>query len=679
MTSKLLTRVQLEFLLKNNDKSIKLKKAEQTDRGSSFLPAFSLILVNDIVQHFVLCNKCQSIITYKKATGTGGLKKHLASCEKNTPSNTTQSTDAYIDFIILDARPFEIASGIGFKQFLQVIYNSGKSSSNTQSIDISDYLPHPTTVSRKIDKIYEFRKKQLISWCKALDSYTVVVDMWTEKYSGIHFCGVTVRATDSDFYLHNFCLCCKPYTLENQTALNIRKFIDELLLEYGLSLNTNSFIITDNEPKMIAALRGANRVGCSDHYINKILEHSFTLSKSGCVEVVQTFDVVKSLVANFRRSHRQINLSRKLQTYSSTRFSGAYYMMNVFNLTYNELIDTFSGSNYNDFESIDQDLLSHICDFLRVFDDVIKTLNDETQPTLHKVIPLRMALNNHCAPKADDSLSIIKLKEFLKEEIKMKWPIQSEHLLSTLIHPRLRDFCGNQSLKDQAIQLLQSAVVSPNSSFNTNSSTCDSSESSSIDKSMTSTKSNILSLCFDKPRAAKPPPDEVQLWLQGDFDSEIIDDDILSFWRRKKKEFPTIASIAQKVLAIPASNTSVERLFSSTKIMIGDSRTRLGSEKIDKLMFLRKNLTPLKHMFDLKNGSTTIMSKIKPNDAYEEDTNDSCGISKKIKATEEDEYDLISDDYESEKENLEAEIVLSFILINLVVFLAFFLLVLIQI
>ncbi|CAF4666746.1 unnamed protein product, partial [Rotaria sp. Silwood2] len=91
--------------------------------------------------------------------------------------------------------------------------------------------------------------------------------------------------------------------------------------------------------------------------------------------------------------------------------------------------------------------------------------------------------------------------------------------------------------------------------------------------------------------------------------------------------------------------------------MIGDSRTRLGSEKIDKLMFLRKNLTPLKHMFDLKNGSTTIMSKIKPNDAYEEDTNDSCGISKKIKATEEDEYDLISDDYESEKENLEAEIV----------------------
>jgi hypothetical protein len=120
---------------------------------------------------------------------------------------------------------------------------------------------------------------------------------------------------------------CKPYTLENQTAPNIRKFVDDLLAEYGLYLNTNSFIITDNEPKMIAALRGANRVGCSDHYINKVLEHSFTISTSGCVEVIQIFDLVQSLVANFRRCHRQIKLSRKLQTFSKTRFSGAYYML----------------------------------------------------------------------------------------------------------------------------------------------------------------------------------------------------------------------------------------------------------------------------------------------------------------------------------------------------------------
>ncbi|CAF4234931.1 unnamed protein product, partial [Rotaria socialis] len=335
------------------------------------------------------------------------------------------------------------------------------------------------------------------------------------------------RATDSDLYLHSFCLCCKPYTLENQTAPNVRNFVYELLLEYGLSLNTNSFIVTDNEPKMIAALRDANRVGSqvvhsynriqsdlkigcigsymkidkiqqipsdsgpifgslgsesdivrsyptlgsdapkNDHYINKILEHSFTVSKSRCVEVVETFDIIKSLVANFRRSHRQLKLSRELQTFSSTRFSEVYYMMNVFNLIYNELVDIFSDSHYDNFESIDKDLLSHICNFLQVLEKAITTLSDETQSTLNKVY------------------------HYEKKEIDTHWPIQSEHLLSTLIHPRLRDFCGNQSLKDQAIQLLQSAVVPSNNSSNVNSLTCDLSASSSVDKSTTPVKANI--------------------------------------------------------------------------------------------------------------------------------------------------------------------------------------------
>ena len=79
-----------------------------------------------------------------------------------------------------------------------------------------------------------------------------------------------------------------------------------MLFEYGLSLNQNTFITTDNEPKMAAALRDANRIGCADHYVNKILEHSFTISNSNCTEAIRVFDAVKSLVANFRRSHRQI-------------------------------------------------------------------------------------------------------------------------------------------------------------------------------------------------------------------------------------------------------------------------------------------------------------------------------------------------------------------------------------
>ncbi|CAF4726341.1 unnamed protein product, partial [Rotaria sp. Silwood2] len=40
-------------------------------------------------------------------------------------------------------------------------------------------------------------------------------------------------------------------------------------------------------------------------------------------------------------------------------------------------------------------------------------------------------------------------------------------------------------------------------------------------------------------------------------------DDIISFWKQHKQSFPLIASIARDILAIPASNTSVEKQFSA--------------------------------------------------------------------------------------------------------------------
>ena len=64
MVSKYLTRNELERLLKVNDSSIKLKQVEQNDRAWSFWPNFNLVFVNEIVQNFAQCNKCQTIIVY---------------------------------------------------------------------------------------------------------------------------------------------------------------------------------------------------------------------------------------------------------------------------------------------------------------------------------------------------------------------------------------------------------------------------------------------------------------------------------------------------------------------------------------------------------------------------------------------------------------------------------------
>ena len=143
-----------------------MKQTEQTDRASSFWPQFNLICVNNIVQNFVICNKCRAIIAYRTATGTGGLKKHSTSCQKTSskPSQSAITTyygkkpaivpeklkkqvaDACVDFILLDSRPFKVVTGVGFRRLLDIVYNAGKYSANLGLLDFSDVLPHPTTV-----------------------------------------------------------------------------------------------------------------------------------------------------------------------------------------------------------------------------------------------------------------------------------------------------------------------------------------------------------------------------------------------------------------------------------------------------------------------------------------------------------------------------------------------------
>jgi hypothetical protein len=69
------------------------------------------------------------------------------------------------------------------------------------------------------------------------------------------------------------------------------------------------------------------------------------------------------------------------------------------------------------------------------------------------------------------------------------------------------------------------------------------------------------------------------------------------FWKRQQIFFPVLYSIARQILIIPATNTAVERLFSASGNTVTHTRTRLSAEKVDKLMFIKKNLLILKKIF----------------------------------------------------------------------------------
>ncbi|CAF3833689.1 unnamed protein product [Rotaria magnacalcarata] len=58
---------------------------------------------------------------------------------------------------------------------------------------------------------------------------------------------------------------------------------------------------------------------------------------------------------------------------------------------------------------------------------------------------------------------------------------------------------------------------------------------------------------------------------------------ILTYWHLNKSIYPNLARLAKRILAIPATNTTIERLFSDSANTKTDRRTRLDTDKINNL------------------------------------------------------------------------------------------------
>ena len=242
---------------------------------------------------------------------------------------------------------------------------------------------------------------------------------------GISYCGIAIRFIDEEYQLFTYILGCFPYDAPSHSAQHLREFVDRKIGEFGLKLDPSKFVVSDNESKMIAAFReGCKRVGCSDHYLNKQLQHAFeteqihvnktTIEKVDCEVVQALFSGVKRIVNFARRAHRQQDLPKRLQSYSDTRFSGGLIMLDVFRQVFFELPKVLINSkSMNDYHLIEKVLLDNLCSFLEPFQEVIDTLSQEQQPVLHLVIPLRQCLINQCEIEEDDSPAISQLKAFL--------------------------------------------------------------------------------------------------------------------------------------------------------------------------------------------------------------------------------------------------------------------------
>ncbi|CAF2041010.1 unnamed protein product [Rotaria magnacalcarata] len=227
------------------------------------------------------------------------------------------------------------------------------------------------------------------------------------------------------------------------------------------------------------------------------------------------------------------------------------------------------------YSRIDRDLLHDMLEFLFPFDTVLQTLGDS-------------------------------------KRLAEKWELFNEHLIATLIHLNLKHFRMCPDLKERAIVLLKQEMLkhqnassactsamkhSSTISSKVSSISCSSSSTSITITDPISVRKQLLIEIFDK-KSTVPEKSTAEQELEKYLASTSIlkaeaEDDILEYWKENQQSFPLITSNPRDILAIPAFNTSVERLFSSCKKNITDTPTKLGAEKLSKIMFLQKNMNIL--------------------------------------------------------------------------------------
>ncbi|CAF4193846.1 unnamed protein product [Rotaria sordida] len=551
---KTLSKHDYQQLVMINDPSISLIKP--SNARSELWSKFTQLHHLNIAQNYIICNLCRVVLKWTSETGTKVMKNHNCENKSSSKTSTTPSrqrtissymppapdnyssikdriVEACAEFCALDGRPFDTVTGEGFINLAKQLMNAGALIGT--GFSVNDLLPHSTTVSRNVDRVYTRLKDQLILLC-------------------LHYCGISLHFTDDNYYLRIFILACKLYDLPNQKAHNIRDFVNTIVEEFGLKLNEDMFVVSDNEPKMACAFKDdTTRVGCSAHYINKILEHAFELDEPLCAGVQKLFLIVRDIISYISQSHKQSSLSVCIQNYCKTRFSTVYIMLNTFLMIYNELPSVLNNNQRQNYLKINFIELEQLTKYLKHFHDVLEKLCCEQTPTLHLVIPYKQLLINRSTKNDDDHQNLIQLKRYLSQHLKDYWIIQDIHYIVMLLHPNLKSF-----------------YLIPNEIYDV------------------PDDENYLQPSIEKT--------ELDLYLADE--TRIANDmNVLSYWNSNKSLYPNLARIAKRVLAIPATNTSVERLFSHSSNTVTNRRTSLDPDKVNRLLFIKRNMRTLKDIY----------------------------------------------------------------------------------
>jgi hypothetical protein len=289
----------------------------------------------------------------------------------------------------------------------------------------------------------------------------------------------------------------------------------------------------------------------------------------------------------------------------------------------------------------EQSVIQKIITVLEPFKKATTILCADINPTMQKVIPVIMKLDKSIQGNEDDPAVIQKMKQILQTEMEKRTQDRDIPLLACLLNPGTKnlEFLGEQDFQlakslmeqeaakvvmqpitvkkekpDEHLDTLpalptfpteennnkpvSSKVIQPDIEEVPGSSTMEPKEIKGTKRKLRDMEDWLDDVIFVKEvtnRENKEPETqskkEVENYLNCQLSFENESETILEWWRRNELYFPRLARVAKKLLAIPASSVSSERVFSLAGNIVNKKRSRLSATNVDTFIFMNKNMS----------------------------------------------------------------------------------------
>ena len=509
-------------------------------------------------------------------------------------ARSREITQRIAHMLALDLRPLRTVECDGFRELMAYLEPGYKVPSR----------PHVTSVLRhKHDLGKEQLRKKLQD---EATSIALTTDIWTSAATEAY---ITVSA----HYIPSTWKCCscvletKPFP-ERHTGQAIADKLVEIATAFAIDEKVSA-IVHDQAANMELSLqilnssKGWESLRCNAHCLQLCLKAG--LSSNG---ISRLLGAGRKLVGHFKHSvvateelkRRQVQMetgSKKLIQDCATRWNSSFYMLErlvemrwpISAVLSDESVTKRSDRSL-DLKSEQWTLAEELVKILRPFEVATTFFSYEENSSLSCILPVIFGLVEKLKESSEDCPAIRQFKQLMIADMKQRWELESLDTSSCLVMAAALDprFKQLKFLNEFQIQAVKSEITERMDSF---SRPAEPSSTGSTDGPPVKKRKTALDILLGEDDASSSHVSTTEELNQYMGEKPLQRDSApLDWWKDNAHRYPRLASVAQGVLAIPATSTPSERIFSTAGLTVTKLRSCIKPENVDSLIFLNHNL-----------------------------------------------------------------------------------------